>query len=46
MPATMFLWHLAEEVEHKTVAFDVYQAVDGSKLRYAASMQKGPGGHL
>jgi predicted metal-dependent hydrolase len=38
VPATMFLWHLAEEVEHKTVAFDVYRAVDGSKLRYAAAM--------
>ncbi|MEX0768704.1 MAG: metal-dependent hydrolase [Microthrixaceae bacterium] len=31
---TLFLWHLAEEVEHKSVAFDAYEAVDGSKLRY------------
>ena len=31
---TLFLWHLAEEVEHKTVAFDVFEAVDGSRLRY------------
>ena len=31
---TLFLWHLAEEVDHKTVAFDVYEAVDGSRLRY------------
>lgn len=31
---TLFLWHLAEEVEHKTVAFDVFESVDGSRLRY------------
>jgi len=34
---TLFLWHLAEEVEHKSVAFDAYEAVDGSKLRYLAA---------
>ncbi len=33
--ATLFLWHLAEEVEHKTAAFDVFEATDGSRLRYA-----------
>ncbi|MCU1370229.1 MAG: hypothetical protein JWO77_1423 [Ilumatobacteraceae bacterium] len=32
--ATMFLWHLAEEVEHKRVAFDVYEASGGGRLRY------------
>ena len=36
--ATMFLWHLAEEVEHKSVAFDVWEAVDGSRLRYTLAM--------
>lgn len=35
VPTTLFLWHLAEEVEHKTAAFDAYEAVDGSRLRYA-----------
>ena len=34
----MFLWHLAEEVEHKTVAFDVFEALGGSRLRYALAM--------
>ena len=29
----LFLWHLAEEVEHKAVAYDVWAAVDGSHLR-------------
>lgn len=32
---TLFLWHLAEEVEHKEVAFDVYEASGGGRLRYA-----------
>ena len=38
MPSTLFLWHLAEEVEHKSAAFDVYEAVDGSRLRYLVAM--------
>jgi hypothetical protein len=33
--ATLYLWHLAEEVEHKTAAYDVFEATDGSRLRYA-----------
>ncbi len=32
--ASMFVWHLAEEVEHKDVAYDVYQAHGGGRVRY------------
>ena len=32
---TLFMWHLAEEVEHKEVAWDVYEASGGGRLRYA-----------
>ena len=28
--ASLILWHMVEETEHKTVAFDVYQAVSGN----------------
>jgi len=41
VPTTLFMWHLAEEVEHKSSASDVYEAVDGSKLRYAVAMVMG-----
>ena len=37
-PSTLFLWHLAEEVEHKTVAHDVWSAVDGNRFRYVGAM--------
>ncbi len=36
VPATLFLWHLAEEVEHKEVAFDVHRAVGGNRRTLAA----------
>ncbi len=29
----MFVWHAIEEVEHNTVAYDVYQYIDGSYVR-------------
>lgn len=35
--ATLFCWHLAEEIEHKANTYDVFEATDGSRLRYAWS---------
>lgn len=35
---TLFLWHLAEEVEHKGVAHDVYEQTGGGRLRYLVAM--------
>jgi predicted metal-dependent hydrolase len=35
--AALFLWHLAEEVEHKAAAHDVFEATGGGRLRYAAA---------
>lgn len=34
----LFLWHLAEEVEHKNVAIDVYRAIGGNRRTYAGAM--------
>lgn len=36
--ATLFLWHLAEEVEHKEIAWDVYEGSGGGRLRYAVAV--------
>lgn len=36
--AQIFLWHLAEEVEHKNVAIDVFRAIGGRQRTYVAAM--------
>ena len=41
VPATLFLWHLAEEIEHKSNTYDVFEATDGNRLRYAWAMTLG-----
>ena len=32
--SSLFLWHLAEEMEHKSVAWDVHRAIGGGPARY------------
>ncbi len=39
--ATLFCWHLAEEIEHKSNTYDVFEATDGSRLRYALAAAVG-----
>jgi hypothetical protein len=36
--ASLFLWHLAEEVGHKTVAFDAFHQVSGKRRTYVTAM--------
>ena len=36
--SNLFFWHLAEEVEHKGVAFDVYRSIGGTRRTYALAM--------
>jgi len=35
---SLWVWHAVEELEHKKVAFDVYQAMGGGYLRRACTM--------
>ena len=39
--ASFSLWHMVEETEHKSVAFDVFQAVSGSYLLRVAGLLHG-----
>lgn len=41
----LFKWHCAEEIEHRNVAFDIYNHVSGNNrwLRYVAMVQTIPG---
>lgn len=36
--ASMFLWHLAEEIEHKGIAHDVFLATPGARRRYPVAL--------
>jgi predicted metal-dependent hydrolase len=42
LATTLFLWHLAEEVEHKSVAYDLYWTIygdrRGARTRYLGAM--------
>ncbi len=35
--AEVFIWHLAEEVEHKSAAWNVHRAIGGGRRRYAGA---------
>lgn len=36
--ASMFLWHLAEEIEHKGIAHDVFTATPGARAKYPVAL--------
>jgi predicted metal-dependent hydrolase len=36
--ADLFRWHLAEEIEHKSAAFDLYDAAGGTRRQFAAGL--------
>ncbi|MEZ5343868.1 MAG: metal-dependent hydrolase [Acidimicrobiales bacterium] len=38
VPAALFLWHLAEEAEHRSAAFDVMKALGIGRYRYGFAM--------
>jgi predicted metal-dependent hydrolase len=36
--ANLFVWHLAEEAEHRSIAYEVHQRTGGSQLAYTWAM--------
>jgi uncharacterized protein len=36
--ANLFVWHLAEEAEHRSIAYEVHQRTGGTQLAYTAAM--------
>jgi predicted metal-dependent hydrolase len=36
--ANLFVWHLAEEAEHRSIAYEVHQRTGGTQLAYSVAM--------